>query len=193
MIMRVPLLRILPHSLPVDIFWQAVLSEILHQPGIDPISTARFHQGMNLTHRTCLCFLCLLIMASGLNAQSSVIGDWRTIDDETGKTKSIVSLYVNDAGMLEGKVIEILHSDKGPNPLCDDCPGDKAGKPIKGLVIIWDMESASETEWRGGRILDPKNGKVYKAKITLREDGKLEVRGFIGFSLLGRTQIWEPA
>jgi uncharacterized protein (DUF2147 family) len=148
---------------------------------------------MKVTRHLSLSLLVLLLMATGLQAQSSVIGNWRTIDDETGKTKSIVSLYLDKDGMLEGKVIEILHSDKGPNPLCEDCPGEKAGKPIKGLVIIWDMESASETEWRGGRILDPMNGKVYKAKISLREDGKLEVRGFIGFSLLGRTQVWEPA
>lgn len=135
----------------------------------------------------------LIFTGVHLEAASPVIGNWRTIDDATGKTKSIVSLYLNEAGALEGKVLEILHSDRGPNPLCDDCPGDKAGKPIKGMVIIWDMEPASDTEWRGGRILDPKNGKVYKAKISLREDGKLEVRGFIGFSLLGRTQVWEPA
>jgi hypothetical protein len=98
---------------------------------------------MNVTRPLYLALLCLVTLTLGLNAQSSVIGNWRTIDDETGKTKSIVSLYLNEAGMLEGKVIEILHSDKGPNPLCEDCPGDKAGKPIKGLVIIWDMESSS--------------------------------------------------
>jgi uncharacterized protein (DUF2147 family) len=162
------------------------------QPSIDRSPRLRFHQDMNVRSKLPLLLLGLLIIAPGLSATSTVLGNWRTIDDETGKKKSIVSLYLNEAGLLEGKVLEILHSDRGPNPLCEDCPGDKAGKPIKGMVIIWDMEPASPTEWRGGRILDPMNGKVYKAKISLREDGDLEVRGFIGFSLLGRTQIWKP-
>lgn len=124
---------------------------------------------------------------------AGIPGIWKTIDDATGKTKSLVEIYTNAEGQLEGRVIEILHSDRGPNPLCDDCPGERKGKPIKGMVIIWEMDALSETKAGGGRILDPKNGKVYKAKLTLRDDGKLEVRGYIGFSLLGRTQVWEPA
>lgn len=135
----------------------------------------------------------MLLLGFTFSLQASVTGQWRTIDDETGKTKSIVKIYQTDSGEIEGKVIEILHSDRGPNPLCEDCPGDKNGKPIKGMVILWGLEEKSSSDWRGGKILDPKNGKVYKAKLHLREDGKLEVRGFIGFSLLGRTQVWEPA
>ena len=140
-----------------------------------------------------LSVLSAVLAASALDARSAVLGNWKTVDDKTGRTKSIVNLYLNEAGQLEGKVVDILHSDRGPNPLCEDCPGERAGKPIEGMVIIWNMEPASETEWRGGKILDPTNGKLYKAKISLREDGKLEVRGFIGFSFLGRTQVWEPA
>ncbi|NDV63003.1 DUF2147 domain-containing protein [Puniceicoccales bacterium CK1056] len=146
---------------------------------------------MKLSRLVTFTLLCLLVHLSATAA--GMTGIWKTIDDATGKTKSLVEIYRTPEGQLEGRIIEILHSDRGPNPLCDDCPGDRKGKPIKGMVILWDMDSASETKAVGGRILDPKNGKVYKAKLSLRDDGKLEVRGFIGFSLLGRTQVWEPA
>ncbi|MGC9450259.1 MAG: DUF2147 domain-containing protein [Oceanipulchritudo sp.] len=134
----------------------------------------------------------LLSAGTGLLAAGSVLGDWRTIDDETGKTKSIVTLYLDSDGKLEGRVIEILHSDRGPNPLCDNCPGERKGKPVLGMVILWGLKETGDGDWKGGQIIDPKNGKVYKAKLHLREDGRLEVRGFVGFSLLGRTQTWEP-
>lgn len=132
-------------------------------------------------------------LATAVQAQSPITGNWRTIDDESGKAKSIVQISLSEEGQLEGKVIEILHSERGLNPICEKCPGDKKGKPVKGLVILWGMQKQAPGEWAGGRILDPRKGKVYKAKLRLREDGKLEVRGFIGFSFLGRTQVWEPA
>ncbi|MFO7724719.1 MAG: DUF2147 domain-containing protein [Oceanipulchritudo sp.] len=133
----------------------------------------------------------LLIQAAPASA-SAIPGYWRTIDDATGKTKSIVELYeVGETG-LEGRVTEILHSDRGPDPLCENCPGKRKGQPIKGMVILWDMDKQAPREYSGGRILDPARGKVYKARLSLREDGKLEVRGFIGIPLLGRTQVWEP-
>lgn len=133
-----------------------------------------------------------LIVALSLHAKDPVVGQWKTIDDETGVTKSIVRLYLNDSGQLEGLVEKILHSDRGPNPLCDDCPGARRGKPIQGMVILWGLEQQNNGLWKGGHILDPKNGRVYKARLRLRQDGMLEVRGFIGFSLLGRTQVWQP-
>jgi uncharacterized protein (DUF2147 family) len=118
-------------------------------------------------------------------------GDWRTIDDVTGKTKSVVRIVKMVDDEYEGQVIEILHSDRGPNPLCDDCKGERKGQPIKGMVILWGLKETKENRYKGGEILDPKNGKIYKAKLKLREDGDLEVRGFIGFSLLGRSQVWK--
>jgi uncharacterized protein (DUF2147 family) len=143
------------------------------------------------TIRFTAALLAFLAFSTALCA-GQVTGLWRTIDDATGKTKSIVRIYETASGLIEGQVMEILHSDRGPNPLCDDCPGERKGQPISGMVIIWGMESKSGSEAKGGHILDPKNGKVYKAKLKLRDDGKLEVRGYIGFSLIGRTQVWEP-
>ena len=60
------------------------------------------------------------------------------------------------------------------------------------MIILWGLRASGDTGWKGGQIIDPTKGKVYKAKLKLREDGKLEVRGFIGFSFIGRTQVWEP-
>jgi len=133
-----------------------------------------------------------IFLVSQVFPVSAVVGNWRTIDDETGKTKSIVQITESLSGEIQGRVIEILHSNRGPNPLCDNCPGERAGKPVKGMVILWGMSASGDDQWKGGQIIDPTKGKIYKAKLKLREDGKLEVRGFIGFSLIGRTQVWEP-
>lgn len=118
------------------------------------------------------------------------VGTWRTIDDETKKPKSIVEITEVD-GEVVGKVKEILQSDKGPNPICEDCTGERKDKPVLGMTILWGMKQDGDV-WDGGTILDPKNGKTYGCKLTPSADGKtLKVRGFIGFSLLGRTQMWE--
>lgn len=124
-------------------------------------------------------------------AQSAgIVGKWKTIDDETGKPKSIVEIF-KDGETIKGKIVELINPTE-PNPTCKECSGDKKDQPVQGLEIIWDMkEKTANKEWTGGQILDPKNGKVYKCRLRLDEDGsKLEVRGFIGFSLLGRSQTW---
>lgn len=123
-------------------------------------------------------------------ATSPVVGKWKTIDDETGKPKSIVEItQVGDE--FKGHVLEILNPDK-PNPACEKCKGDKKDKPIVGLEIMWNMkETEKDSEWSKGEILDPNNGKTYSCRMRLKDDGKkLEVRGFIGFSLIGRSQVW---
>ncbi len=123
-------------------------------------------------------------------ADLSPAGTWTTIDDATGKPKSIVEIDVS-GDQLTGKVLEVLQSEQGPHPICKECDGERKDKPIEGMTIIWDMKKDGEN-WSGGTILDPKSGKTYGCKIHLVEGGnKLEVRGFKGFSLLGRTQVWE--
>ena len=136
-------------------------------------------------------FFLLCGCSPGGFAAESVEGQWRTIDDETGRAKSVVEIAMTPDG-LQGRVVEILHSDRGPNPLCEKCPGERRGKPITGMVILWGLRKDKDGSWSGGKILDPAKGKIYKAKLRLQEDGRLAVRGFIGFSLLGRTQIWDP-
>lgn len=122
---------------------------------------------------------------------AGVEGNWRTIDDETGEARSVLSLWV-DNGELKGKVVSLINPDE-PNPVCEKCQGKRKNQPIEGMTIIWGLKQM-DNQWSGGTILDPSNGKEYKAKLALGEGGNtLEVRGFIGFALIGRTQIWQRA
>lgn len=120
-------------------------------------------------------------------AQSSPVGRWKTIDDETGKVKSIVEVTeVN--GQLQGKVVEVLYSTRGPNPVCDKCEGGNKNKPVKGMTILWGLKPDGD-QWSGGTILDPAKGKTYKSKVKLMEGGaKLGMSGCIAF--ICREQVW---
>ena len=139
--------------------------------------------------RTRLIALLFLLLPLTAFAQSPV-GTWTTIDDKTKKPKSVVEIFEARDGTLSGRVVEILHSDRGPNPVCDKCSGELKNKPVKGMVILWGVRRKGNA-WEGGQILDPASGKVYSVKLTPVEGGrKLDVRGFMGFSLLGRTQTW---
>lgn len=129
-----------------------------------------------------------LVVLSVITASAQdVTGKWKTVDDETGEEKSIVEIYKQN-GKIYGKVVEILNPDK-KDAVCLDCPGDDNGKPVLGLVILKGLEKDGD-EYDDGTIMDPNNGKVYKCYIELEEANKLKVRGYIGFSLLGRTQYW---
>ena len=117
-----------------------------------------------------------------------VQGLWITEDDETGKKKSEVLIY-KEGNTVYGKIINLLlPEDKGK--ICLNCKGENKNKPIEGLLILKDLILEEDT-WEGGTILDPKSGKIYDCYITLENDNTLKVRGFLGFSLLGRTQIWK--
>ena len=120
--------------------------------------------------------------------QSNEIEDvWITQDDETGKKKSEVLLYKNN-GKLYGKIINLLlEEDKGKS--CINCKGENKNLPIEGMVIVEGLKLNGKT-WEEGTILDPKSGKTYSCYITFDDDNTLKVRGYIGFSLLGRTQKW---
>ncbi|MGQ4659104.1 DUF2147 domain-containing protein [Lysobacter sp. F6437] len=135
--------------------------------------------------------LLLLALPMAAFAQTSTpVGSWTTIDDDTGKAKSVVEIYETRDGSLAGRVVDVLQSDQGENPVCNKCKGDRKGQPVEGMVIMWGLERDGDS-WEGGKILDPANGKEYSVKVTPSTDGsKLEVRGFMGFSLLGRTQTW---
>ena len=137
--------------------------------------------------KTLLTFALIMFAILGGTAQD-VVGKWKTIDDETGKPKSIVEIYKQD-GKIFGKVVEIIDPAK-QNATCDKCPGDSKDKPIMNLVILKDLKKDG-SEYSGGTIMDPNNGKVYKCYIALEDANKLKVRGYIGFSLLGRSQYWE--
>jgi len=124
-------------------------------------------------------------------ASMSPEGYWRTIDDETHKPKSIVNIYTQD-GKLYGKIVKLFRAPTEEQaPLCDKCTDELKDKPVIGMRILWDLVQDGG-EWTGGHILDPNNGKIYKSKLEVVEGGgQLEMRGYIGFSLIGRTQTWE--
>lgn len=132
-----------------------------------------------------------LMLASNLAcAADSPVGTWRSIDDKTKLERSIITI-TEESGELKG-VVEKLFDQPGDDPahLCKECKGERKDKPILGMTILWGLKKDGDT-WAGGEIFDPKNGKTYRCKMTLSEDGKsLNVRGFIGISLIGRTQIW---
>jgi uncharacterized protein (DUF2147 family) len=116
-------------------------------------------------------------------------GRWKTIDDETGKVKSIVEVSKAGDGSLTGKVVEIVNSNRGPNPVCDKCSGANKGKPVKGMTILWNLKADGANAWSGGTILDPANGKTYKSKASLHSTGdKLDVSGCVAF--ICRAQTW---
>jgi len=131
-------------------------------------------------------FLALVFFAN-VSFGQSVLGVWKTIDDETGEPKSHVKIYKKD-GKLFGRVVKLL--PKATTSTCDGCPGDKNGKSLLDVDILWDLESDGDGVWDDGKIVDPANGKVYSCKISLDTPDRLKVRGYLGFSLFGRTQIW---
>lgn len=122
-----------------------------------------------------------------------VLGKWNTIDDETGKKKSVVEIY-KDGDKLYGKILELFRTpDQDPDPICDECDKDdpRYNQKIVGMVILEGLEW-DDDEWDDGTIMDPKTGKVYSCKLWLK-DRKLQVRGYMGFSLIGRSQTWVRA
>jgi uncharacterized protein (DUF2147 family) len=132
----------------------------------------------------------VLALPSAWAQNNSPIGLWKTIDDETGKPKSLVRITENN-GVLSGKIEKLFREpSEDQSPKCDKCDGANKDQPVLGMTIINGLKK-DDNSWSGGTVLDPHNGKTYKAKITMKDDGKkLEMRGYIGMPLLGRSQTW---
>ena len=123
------------------------------------------------------------------SAQQSPVGKWKTIDDETGKAKSIVEITQASNGTLQGRVIEVLSSDRGQNPTCNNCKGANKDKPVKGMTILWGLRPDGAGKWAGGTVLDPAKGKTYKSKLEVKDGGKkLGMSGCVAF--ICREQTW---
>jgi uncharacterized protein (DUF2147 family) len=124
---------------------------------------------------------------------SSPVGKWMTIDDKSGKPGGIIRIEQID-GEYRGWIEKIFPDpDEDPNPTCQLCGGERKNKPVVGLNFMWGITKQGE-EYRGGEILDPRSGRIYRARMKLEDGGKrLNVRGFIGVSLLGRSQVWHRA
>ena len=126
-------------------------------------------------------------------AGDTPVGTWTTIDDDSGKPRALVRIEELD-GALSGRIVRLFRDPgEDPAPLCKDCSGERHDRPVIGMTILWNMRPHGD-EWSGGEILDPESGKVYRCTLHTAAGGmQLEVRGFIGISLLGRTQVWRRA
>lgn len=131
-------------------------------------------------------FLSTFVLLFGFLAHAQIEGKWKTIDDETKQAKSIVEIFKKSDGKYYGRVFQLLIKPVHEN--CQNCSDDRKGKPILGLEVIRGLSKDGD-EFSGGTILDPKSGKIYKCLIR-RSGDRLIVRGYIGFSLLGRSQTW---
>ena len=139
--------------------------------------------------RLILAAIVLLCWPMFSSAQQSPLGRWTTIDDDTGKPKSVVEIYRAADGTFAGRVVEILDRKNGRDPLCTECRGANRGKPIRGMIILWGLKADGDDRWSGGRVLDPENGKDYRARLELQGGGhRLAMAGCI--SIFCRQQIW---
>ena len=132
--------------------------------------------------------LCCAIPA--LAQEASPVGLWKNIDDITGKPKALIRITDNK-GELRGQIEKLfLAPGADPNPHCGLCQGANKDVPVIGMVFMSGLHKVGN-EYTGGEILDPDDGKVYRSKMTLIEGGKkLNVRGYIGVPLFGRSQVW---
>jgi uncharacterized protein (DUF2147 family) len=140
--------------------------------------------------KAALITLSLMLAASGAWAQATPAGLWKTIDDDSGKEKSLVRI-VDNAGVVSGQIEKFLDPATKPDSVCDKCSDERKNKPVLGMTFLRNLHEAPNDKgtWEGGDILDPNNGKVYRAKLKPIEGGKkLQVRGYIG--PFYRTQIW---
>lgn len=134
-------------------------------------------------------FTCFFTLFTMFSIAQSCVGKWITVDDETGKKKSIVEFYKKDE-KLYGKITYMYpQSGQDPNAKCTKCAGDRKNQPVLGMQIVRGMKW-NGSEWDEGTILDPENGKIYSAKIWLDPENKdrLNMRGYLG--PIYRTQRW---
>ncbi len=120
------------------------------------------------------------------NSQS-IVGEWETFDDKTGDKLSVVEIYKTNNKYF-GKITK-LYKDPSDS-VCEKCEDENKNKPVIGLVILNNLKE-DDDEYNNGTILDPNNGETYKCYIELITENKLKLRGYIGFSLIGRTQYWQ--
>lgn len=135
-------------------------------------------------------FVLAAVPLFALAADDSPVGLWKNIDDATGKPKALIRIVENN-GVLEGRIEKLFRpADQDQNPLCVKCEGALKDQPIVGMAFLAGLKKSGD-EYSGGTILDPENGKVYKSKMRLSDGGKkLDVRGYIGMPMLGRSQVW---
>ena len=141
--------------------------------------------------RTTTIAACLALSSLSTMAQMNPAGLWQTISDKDGKVASEVRI-IETGGVISAKIEKIFRADAAPDAKCTLCEDDRKDKQIVGLEFMRGLKKVEGKDvWDGGTIVDPDNGKVYRAKMTPIEGGKkLEMRGYVGSPLFGRTQTW---
>ncbi|MFT4195347.1 DUF2147 domain-containing protein [Ottowia sp.] len=131
----------------------------------------------------------LIVAGAAAQAQTTPVGTWRSIDDDTQQPKAQIVIS-EQGGVLTGRIEQLLRPGADPRAVCERCTDDRKDRPMVGLEIIRGARKAEGRDvWEGGRILDPEKGSTYALRLTPIEGGqKLEVRGAIG--PFGRTQTW---
>jgi uncharacterized protein (DUF2147 family) len=145
-----------------------------------------------LSRAAIACVLAAAACSASAQSAATPAGVWKTVDDNTKKEKSLVRI-VEANGVYSGRVEKIIDPDAPKDAVCKECSDDRKDKPVLGMTIIRDVKASADdkTVFEGGDILDPNNGKVYRVKLKLIDGGaKLDVRGYIGAPILGRTQTW---
>lgn len=135
----------------------------------------------------------LTLAAAAAWAQTSPVGVWKTIDDD-GKTEKSLVRVTENGGRLSGRIESLFDASKRDS-VCDKCSDDRKNQRLVGLTILRDVTREPDSDtWQGGEILDPSNGKTYRVRLKTVDGGaRLEVRGYVGTPLLGRTQTWVRA
>ena len=127
--------------------------------------------------------------AMGAAEPPTAAGVWQQVGDD-GNVGALVTI-TEENGVFVGRLSHLyLGPDDDPNPICTECPGDRLNQPLLGLVFIEEMKQTG-LDYEDGKILDPESGKIYSANMHLSPDGtKLNVRGYLGLSIFGRSQTW---
>jgi len=126
----------------------------------------------------------MLCILTGVNAQ--VTGRWNVVDDKDGIEKSVVEIYEED-GKYHGRVVHLYETSKRTH--CDKCYGDLKGKPLIGMVILYDLEKTSNGG-KNGKVIDPSTGKIFSCYVELDTPDRLKLRGYLGMPTVGKTSYW---
>ena len=145
---------------------------------------------MRLVATAALFALATLAVPFAQASDASPVGLWKAIDDNSGKPTALIRI-TEERGELRGKIEQLFRAPgEDPNPKCTLCSDARKDQPIIGMTIVSGLKKDGD-EYRDGEILDPKNGKVYKSKLSVHDGGKkVEVRGYVGVPMFGRSQVW---
>ena len=134
------------------------------------------------------------LVSSIISHADPIVGIWRTIDDKTGFSKALVEIKQQPDGTYDGTIIKVIpRPNYTPKELCQKCPAPFTDKPIVGLTLLWGLKKNADNPniYTGAQLIDPLSGKMYKGKVKVSGDGRqLILRGYVGVSVLGRSQIW---